>query len=184
MAMKKNIYEFSDIHSHLTDGAADDRIINLDYNDALPERGYYSIGLHPWSTAGMTAQQIDEAIRMVEKTAADDRVVAVGETGIDRLRGGDTEMQAEVFSRHAIISETLGKPLIIHAVKSIEDIIRIKKEIKPRQLWIIHGFRGNKHTARQLIKQGIALSLGKHYDKEVIDVCPPYMIFHETDTGK
>lgn len=180
----KNIKEFKDIHHHLAnfaEKADENRIVNLNYYDRVPEGGYYSIGIHPWSTENMTEEEAVKAIKMIEKSAGLKQIVAIGECGIDRLRGGDRIFQEEIFKEHIRISESVRKPLIIHSVKSTEDIIRLKKEINPSQLWIIHGFRGKKETAQQLLSHGIALSLGEHFNKETAACIPTEMLFHETD---
>lgn len=180
----KNIRDFKDIHHHLSNFAEapdDDRIVNLDYNEPIPEKGYYSIGVHPWSTTGMSDEDARAAIEKVKSNAIRNNIVAIGECGIDRLKGADLKLQERIFREHIEISETTRKPLIIHSVKSTEDIIRIKKEMKPQQLWIIHGFRGKKQTALQLIKQGIALSFGEHFNEEALSSIPEDMMFVESD---
>ena len=53
--------------------------------------------------------------------------------------------------------------------------------MKLKQLWIIHGFRGKKQTAMQLIKQGIALSLGEHFNEEAAAAIPEDMLCVESD---
>lgn len=180
----KNIKEFKDIHHHLAnfaEKADENRIVSLNYYDRVPEGGYYSIGIHPWTTENMTENEAATALKRIEKNAGLKQIIAIGECGIDRLRGGDRIFQEEIFKDHIRISENVKKPLIIHSVRSTEDIIRLKKETKPSQLWIIHGFRGKKETAQQLISQGIALSLGEHFNKEAAACIPKEMLFHETD---
>ena len=68
-----------------------------------------------------------------------------------------------------------------NTVKSTEDIIRIKKELNPHQLWIIHGFRGKKETAEQLLGHGIALSFGEHFNEETVRVVPAQLLYTESD---
>lgn len=183
----KIIKDFKDIHHHLSnfaEPADNDRIVNLNYYERVPQAGYYSIGVHPWSTENMSADEAYAAIEKVRSQAAHKNVAAIGECGLDRLKGGDKEIQEYIFRAHIDISETTEKPLIIHSVKSTEDIIRIKKELKPEQLWIIHGFRGKKEAAQQLLGQGIALSFGEHFNEEAVRVVPDAMLFSETDESK
>lgn len=175
----RDIRSFSDIHSHHP-GAGDDTVVSLDYDRAIPSEGYYSIGLHPWQT-DMTAEALAAAIDEVRRKATDERVVAIGECGIDRLRGGDINTQTDIFRRHVDISESLGKPLIIHAVRSFDMLLSLKKEIKPQQLWIIHGFRGKAALARQLLDAGFALSYGERFNPEAVALTPAGSLFTETD---
>lgn len=184
---RKTIFDFEDIHHHRKENDnsfSKKRIVNLDFNENLPEKGYYSIGVHPWSTENMTDRQADAAIEEIRKKVFDDRVIAIGECGLDRLRGGSKELQEKIFRALISLSEEASKPLIIHSVKSNEDIIRIKKELKPSQLWIIHGFRGKKEAAQQLINNGIALSIGERFNSESIKAIPSGMLFMETDESE
>ena len=50
-------------------------------------------------------------------------MVAIGETGIDRMKGASAERQAELFKLHAILSEILLNPLIIHEVYAAVTIL-------------------------------------------------------------
>lgn len=184
--MNKPLERFNDIHHHMKDphnNSAEDVIVNLDYYCQLPSEGYYSIGVHPWSTEHMTVEDIDKAINELENKAINDRVVAIGECGFDRLRGGNHEIQEYAFRRQVGISEKLEKPLIIHNVRATDDLIRIKKELKPKQLWIIHGHRGKKTITQQLLSHGFALSLGKHYNAEAAAIIPEELKYYETDEG-
>ena len=183
---KKSIYDFKDIHHHSKEGESMDenRIVNLDYCDDIPEQGYYSIGVHPWSTINMTEEDAAHALSCINTKAKSDRIVAIGECGFDRLKGGPKDLQERIFREHVALSEKLEKPLIIHSVRSTDDIIRLKKELKPKQLWIIHGFRGKKENALQLIRQGICLSLGELYNEETARIVPDDMLFFETDESE
>lgn len=176
----KDIRDFKDIHSHRMNCCNDETLVCLSFDDDVKSEGFYSIGLHPWKT-DMDKQSLEQAMNEVTLKASHRNVVAVGECGIDRLRGADIKVQTEIFRRHIALSEQLHKPLIIHAVKSYDIILRLKKELKPSQLWIIHGFRGKPETARQLTDNGIALSFGEKFNSESVLVTPADLLFTETD---
>lgn len=176
----KDIHEFSDIHSHNNE-IDENKIINLNYYDDVPNTGYYSIGIHPWQTSDMGINDIDSAIKILEEKAKKDNVAAIGECGIDKMRGGSEEIQKYAFERQIELSEKLCKPLIIHAVRSYDIILSIKKEINPGQQWIIHGFRGKPELAKQLLSKNIGLSYGEKFNKESVEVTPKTLLFSETD---
>ena len=73
------------------------------------------------------------------------------------------------------------KPLLIHSVKATDLILQLNKEFKPKQPWIMHGFRGNKTHAEQLINAGIFISFGEKYNPEAVRICPSEKLFLETD---
>ncbi len=182
--MRKDIRSFADVHHHLAPGeinADESRVASIDYEAAVPAEGYFSVGIHPWSTVGMDDEELDRAMAIVAEKATNDRVVAIGECGIDRLRGNDLAFQEKVFRKHIELSEKLGLSLIIHAVRANDIILRLKKELRPKQLWIIHGFRGKKETALQYLDRGIALSLAADSPLRSAGEFPQSMLFSETD---
>lgn len=173
----KALARFTDIHSHSRCGA--DIVTNLDYGAEIataPGEAWYSVGFHPWDTAGGAMPDMEYLRRL----AADARVVAIGEAGIDRLRG-DTATQREVFRRQALLAEEVGKPLIIHCVKAWDDILALRRELKPNVEWIIHGFRGGVEQARQLLAAGFMLSLGERHAPGADDFIPSERLYRETD---
>lgn len=176
----KDIHEFLDIHSHNHE-PGDNKIINLNYNDNIPSTGYYSIGLHPWLTTNFNEYIINDIIRIIENKATEKNIVAIGECGIDKLRGASYSIQIYALKKQIQISEFLCKPLILHVVKAFDIILALKKELQPKQLWIIHGFRGKEALARQLTSKGIGLSYGEFFNKNSVENTPKTLLFSETD---
>lgn len=174
----KALGNFDDIHSHSRRGPA--TVTNLEYGaeiDTAPGEAWYSVGFHPWDTVGGAQPDMEYLRRM----ASDSRVVAVGEAGIDRLRGGDAAAQREAFRLQALLAEEVGKPLIIHCVRAWDDIIALHRELKPRVEWIIHGFRGGREQARQLLAAGFMLSLGERHAPGAEDFIPEERRYRESD---
>lgn len=162
----------SDIHTH--NPLASDAIINVEPDMAMRVDALYSVGWHPW----WPQPRMD----WVEQTACDGRVVAIGECGIDKVRGvGTVAEQLALTRRHAELAERLGLPLILHIVGAWSEIIGLRKEMRPAQQWIIHGFRGKPELARQLVAAGFGISLGERYNPGVPAVVPPGKLYHETD---
>lgn len=138
----------------------------------------YSVGIHPWTTGEDVPDQL---WRNLEEAAENPQVAAIGECGIDMVKGGPLFRQMLVFKRQALLSEQVGKPLVIHCVKSHDVVIGIYKEIKPVQPWLIHGFRGKPSVAAMIVKTGINLSFGSLFNEETVSAMPENMIFAETD---
>lgn len=166
----------TDTHTHNPE-AGPEAIINIE-PDALPlpAAGHFSIGVHPWRSA-----EAAKLWPMVEAVAADKRIVAIGECGIDRLRGADIKLQQELFMRHARLAERVGKPLIIHCVKAWGELLGAYSDIKPSQPWIIHGFRGGPALAHQLLDAGMHISLGEHFNLATAAIIPDDRLHIETD---
>ena len=140
---------------------------------------HISIGIHPWY---VTADDIEQQTEWIKYTAINDkRVIAIGECGTDKLCNTDMNLQNEAFCNCITLSEELKLPLIIHSIKTSNEIIRLRKSIKPKQPWIIHGFRGKPEQALQYTSNGFYLSFGKLYNTESIKIIPLDKLLFETD---
>lgn len=171
----------TDIHTHRTD--ARDAIISIGPDDDMRDGLYYSVGIHPWDTS-LYADPVRRADAMsrLERMARDPRVLAIGEAGMDTLRGGDLDMQQNLFESQALLAERVGKPMILHIVRAYDRLIASRRRLSPAQPWIIHGFRGGPEQARQLLAHGLHLSLGTRYNPDTLAVIPPDRLHRETDS--
>jgi len=152
---------FVDIHTHTT--RVDDdliRIVNLDLNQPCPEQGYFSYGIHPWALDSVDFQ-METSLLCLEERLKKTNVLALGEAGLDKMHKVSFERQIELFERQIELSEALQKPMILHDVRSHNEIIALRKKHKTQQPWILHGFSGTEQDVKQLIGQGIYLSVGE-----------------------
>lgn len=162
----------ADIHTHNPE--ATDAVINLEPGMAMRPDALYSVGWHPW--------QPGADMEWVERMAAHRQVVMIGECGIDKLRGvGTVDSQIELTRRHALLAEQTGKPLILHIVGAWNEITALRKQMKPTQPWIIHGFRGKPALASQLVGAGFHISIGQRHNPAITEAVPPDRLLHETD---
>lgn len=168
--------ELIDCHTH--NPASREGIISVapDF-DCFEEGRVYSCGIHPWElteTAGSRLEQLESLL-------ADSRIVAVGECGLDKLRGGDMESQQSVFAAQIAMSEEFRKPLIIHCVRAHAELLALKRRFNPSQPWILHGFRGKETQARELLSKGFYLSFGERFDRMALMAVPDDRFLLETD---
>ncbi|MFO7617247.1 MAG: TatD family hydrolase [Bacteroidales bacterium] len=179
-----------DIHSHQSGEQAGSgiHIRSLSYpSEWSPDLGdrLLSVGFHPWDTG-----TVDFDPESFEKMATHPTVIAIGEAGLDRLRGASLETQASLFLQQAGIAEKLGKPVIIHCVRAWEELIRLRLNVAPTVAWIIHGFRGKSELAAQLLRHGFYLSFGPPLLDEGTALAetfarvPDNRLFLETDEGE
>lgn len=166
-----------DIHTH-TGPLRPDAVLCIDptVTATLPEgEGLLSVGVHPWN-----ADKADASVwQRLEAWAKDARVVAIGEIGLDRLRGPEMSIQLATFRKQTQLADTLCLPVIIHCVRAY-DILLGTKPPETSQ-WIIHGFRGKPELARQLLAAGYDLSFGNLFNQATFDATPPHRRYHETD---
>ena len=152
---------FVDIHTH-TAKTSDDliQIVNLDNQRDVPELGFYSYGIHPWALEDAEFQ-VEKALQTLEEKLKLPQVLTLGEAGLDKMHKASFERQIELFERQIELSEACQKPMILHDVRSHNEIIALRKKHKAQQPWIVHGFSGTEQDVRQLIGQGIYLSVGE-----------------------
>jgi TatD DNase family protein len=171
---------FIDLHTH--NAEHDERCIKIVSSNTLTSAAntLFSAGIHPWDIS----DSWQEDIQRIAAIAGDKRVVAIGECGIDKIKSlAGIETQKEVLKAHIAISEKEEKPLILHCVKGFDSIIALHKESRPRQAWIIHGFRGKPEQAAQLLREGFYLSYGEKHNHDSLVATPLDRLFIESDTS-
>ena len=90
-------------------------------------------------------------------------------------------LQLRAFRAQVALSERYRLPLVIHCVKAVDELLAVRKQLRPQQPWIWHGFRGKPQQAVQLLQQGFYLSLGEHYSADALRVIPADRLLLETD---
>lgn len=180
----KPLEKYADIHSHRPELAQrGDTIVSISPDDEMLSAGTYSVGIHPWSTAD--GRPTLAALKRLVTKARDQRVVAIGECGFDRIRGGDVALQTALFDFHARLARKLDKPMIIHSVRADDLLLAAVRRHRPVPgQWIIHGYRGKPDAARRLLQAGLALSFGKKHNPSTLAITPPERAYHETDDVK
>lgn len=173
-----NMNTIKDIHTHHTAPQAEALICTTPETFDPVENQLYSVGIHPWTTAG---EVTDDTWEKLEAALSRPCVKALGECGIDIPKGGPLFRQMLVFKRQIELSEKIEKPMIIHCVKAQDIIIGIKKDMKPVQPWLVHGFRGKPTIAKMLTDAGIALSFGEYFNETTLKNLDKEFMFAETD---
>ena len=170
-----------DIHTHrFTDSAPEEVLLSCPVlkKEIPAEAVYLSAEIHPWH---LTAENLSCQIERMENMLSDSRVLALGEVGLDKLTECPYPIQIKAFEEIVSISEAYGKPLIIHCVKSVDELIAIRKKMRPALPWIMHGFRGKPQQADSLLRHGFYLSFGEHYNSQVMKEIPIERLLLETD---
>ena len=168
-----------DIHTHFQPPKNYDYevIQNCYPSNFDPKEGaFYSLGIHPWYVESETFD-----FDKLYSQSKHKQVLAIGEAGLDKYSKVSFDKQEERFISQILISEELEKPLIIHGVKSEQELLKIKKEINPKQPWILHGFRGGKQQAERYVKHGFFISIGLKYNNTSFEAIPLQRLFLETD---
>ena len=116
---------------------------------------YGAIGFHPTELVDYN----DECIKWLEEHIMDDKVVAVGEIGLDyHYEDMNKELQQEVFKKQLEIASKYDKPVIVHSRDAIQDTYDMLKKYKIRGS--VHAFSGSLEMAKEFIKLGFYVGIG------------------------
>lgn len=155
--------------------------------EGLDRSVHASVGVHPNARDGHdpTAEEL------VALAGQSERIVAIGETGLDYYRSsGDLGWQQDRFRRHIRAARETGLPLIIHMREADEDTLRILREERALEVGgVLHCFTGTEETARAAIDLGFYVSFSgivtfRTADalRNVARVVPEDRILVETDS--
>jgi TatD DNase family protein len=180
--------DYIDIHNHGAKPCTGYfQVENLmTHEERIPDsdpRVVYTIGIHPWF---LTAENIRQQIGIVRQYAECQNIIALGEGGFDRVKGPADQLQQTAFAEQVSIAGEVSKPLFIHCVRAWDELLSQHKKLKPSTPWLIHGFRGKKELAAQLISKGMFLSFWfdfilKPESTQLLKSLPKEKIFLETD---
>lgn len=116
-------------------------------NDAV----YATVGIHPYD-----AEDFDEVVGAeIERLAADPRVVAVGEVGLDFYREHSSpDAQHRAFAAQIELAKRLDKPMVMHIRDAFPQVLAQLQESGPPQTLIFHCFSGGAAEAEVAVGMG------------------------------
>lgn len=147
-----------------------------------------AVALHPNDSPLLT--NLDEALAQIDLLAGRDRVVALGETGMDFYRtvGDGRKVQEHAFRAHIEMANAHGKALMIHDRDAHADVLRVLDEAGGCETVIMHCFSGDAEFARECAKRGYYMSFAGNVTfknapqlREAAATCPPELMLVETD---
>ena len=172
--------EFFDSHSHYNDEKYDldrDQIIDTIYKEGITRTvcvGYnvdqskQAIEIagkyhNMYATCGISPNDIedfvDNKLNIIEEIAKNDKVVAIGEIGLDYYWNKDNkEKQRELFIKQIEIANRLDKPIVIHTRDAAVDTIEILKQHPVNKKGIFHCCPLNQELIKEGLKLGFYIS--------------------------
>lgn len=148
---------------------------------------YASVGVHPMNVGSHALPTVDELISLADA----ERVIAIGETGLDRHYGAETiEWQRQSFIRHAEVARILAKPLIVHTRDAQEETLAlIRDHVDSSLAGVLHCFTEGWEMAEAALGLGFYLSFSgivtfKNAEalREVVRKTPLDRMLVETDS--
>jgi TatD DNase family protein len=147
-----------------------------------------AVALHPNEAGAGTAT--DEALAEIDRLAAQPRVRAVGESGLDRYRTGPEGWPAQEasFRAHIAIAKRHGLALVIHDRDAHEEILQVLEEEGAPEHTVFHCFSGDVRFAKACVERGYVLSFAgtltfgnAGYLREAAALTPVDQLLVETD---
>ncbi len=148
---------------------------------------YAAVGIQP----NYAAQAKTGDWETIERLAAEPRVVAIGETGLDRYWDyAPFDVQIDYFQRHIALARRLEKPFVVHCREAEDDTVaQLRAAAGHGPLsGVMHSFTGSLETARACLDLGLYISFAGMltYKKsqglrDVAREVPPDRILVETD---
>lgn len=148
---------------------------------------YASVGIHPHHIRRAQDKDYVE----VGKLAADPRVVAIGEVGLDfHYNLTEPDAQKKGLERQVGIARECDLPLIVHCREAFDDLFKILKKTKADQIGgVVHCFAGDPEDAKKLVDLGWYIGIGgpitfPHADtlRKAVEATPVERILLETDS--
>ncbi len=145
-----------------------------------------SVGIHPHGTARVNNNWLEQ----LEKLAALDTVLAIGETGLDFYRNlSPVESQETLFREHLRLACRVNKPVIIHSREAHAETFQIlQEEDLPYPAGVMHCFSGDRRWVEAFLELGFYISLAgpltyprSHELRDLLKYIPANRLLLETD---
>jgi len=143
-----------------------------------------SFGMYPTDAIKLSKNDLENEFKFIEYNK--DKIVAIGEVGVDLKESEDLEKQKEIFIRIIQLAKKIDKPLIVHSRKAEKEVVEILEEESCKRV-VMHCFSGNFKLVKKIVENGWFLSIptsvkrSEHFQKVVKEV-PIENLFCETDS--
>lgn len=146
---------------------------------------YAAVGVHPDEVGDLN----DERFEYMRAQCKKDKVVAVGEIGLDYYWDNEShDVQKKWFIKQLELARELDLPVIIHSRDAASDTLEIMKEYGQGLRGVIHCFSYSVELAREYVKMGFHIGIGGVVTfkngrklKEIAEAIPLDRILLETD---
>ena len=151
------------------------------------EMVYAAVGVHPNEALALPVDWASQ----IEKLTRSEKVVAIGETGLDYYRASvPHEVQKKYFGEHIALALEVKKPLVVHSRNATADALRlIEEEGRGEARGVLHCFASGEEEAEKALELGLFLSFGgpltypkSRKGRRIFAALPERRILLETDS--
>lgn len=188
---KEDYEDISEVISNMGNNLMIAAGVNDNTNEEVLERikqyknVYGVIGVHP-SEVDISNE---ESLNLIESHLTDNKIVGIGEIGLDYHYGKDNkELQIDFFKKQLYLARKYNKAVVIHSRDASEDTYNILKEYSDLKI-VVHCYSSSVEMAKELLKLNVYFGIGgvltfknSKVLKEVVEMLPLDHILLETDS--
>ena len=120
----------------------------------------YALGIHPLFVERAADHELDQLHDALAEHRNDERLVAIGEIGLDHfVPGHDRERQARFYAAQLRLAREFGLPVIVHVRRSADTLLKYLRQT-PVVGGIAHAFNGSAQQADAFVERGFKLGFG------------------------
>ena len=117
---------------------------------------YAVVGVHPHNAKVMNASTVNS----LRELAQDQKVVAIGEIGLDYYRDlSPRTRQKEAFEQQIRLANELQLPIVVHDREAHADVVEVLRRFDKDPKGILHCFSGDLRMAEEVIEMGYLISI-------------------------
>jgi TatD DNase family protein len=121
----------------------------------------YALGIHPLCVTGAKEGDLDRVAEALERHRDDERLVAVGEIGLDYfVKGIDDATQQHYYVEQLKLAKRAGLPVLLHVRRSADKLLAGLRRVDFPHGGIAHAFNGSEQQAQTFIDLGFKLGFG------------------------
>ena len=142
------------------------------------------LGIYPIEALKLSDEEINEEIEFIRKNK--DKIIAIGEVGIDLKWSKDLKKQKEIFEKFIDLAKELDKPLIVHSRQAEEEVMNTLRDKQAKKV-VIHCFNGKLELVDEAVEKGWLFSIpanicfSENFQK-LVEKLPLENILCETDS--
>lgn len=176
--------QFYNIHTHRRSMIGVTGIRNAFTVPMTQSKYFFSSGIHPWYIESNHCYL--NSLEQLKLNVKLKNCLAVGEFGLDKLKGPSMLTQINCFKNQLEIAHAFKKPVILHTVRAYQETYGLIKDCTVPV--IMHDFKANIHLFKQFLELpfvyfSFGLRMAKQPDtvKEIYNYLPIDRLFFETD---
>lgn len=145
---------------------------------------YGAVGIHPENIENLQDDYLDVLARLYTEN---EKIVAIGEIGLDYYWDIPKEPQQKIFAQQLSLVNDLDAPVVIHDREAHKDTLDFLKKYRPKNA-LLHCYSGSAEFLKEILPLGCYISLGgtvtfknARHSVEVAEVVPLERLLLETD---